>query len=304
MKSAALPLALGLALGLTLGPALGLSFAAAPEDPVPDDEVKRLDAWPETTDRSVVKLDVERLRKARTEEMGVQAGAALVAEGAGVVPYLLPAFGKEKDEAALARIEGVLEAVTDARHTRLLAREFDHRAPVVRIWTLDRVAQFPDPGLRETAEKRLGVVRAQARKLGAEEVYMAALCSTSTGSLAGIDLLIAQEPTSWTKGQVELRTILAPVRGPEATALVARGLEAADDAADGRKQRISALRLLGGCGDPDSVRLVRPFLDSTDRGLQLAAINALRGIVDGDPPLEQLPVFEMIERANKWKARV
>ena len=111
----------------------------------------------------------------------LQAIEALSVEGAAVVPYLLPTLGKEKDGAALARIDKVLLAVTDARHPRLLAEEFGHRSPMVRVWTLERVARFPDPGLRETAEARLEEVRAQAKKLGPKEVYMAALCATSTG---------------------------------------------------------------------------------------------------------------------------
>ena len=238
---------MNLALILTLGLALAPTY----EDPVPEDPVKRLEAWPAATDRSRVKKDVERLRKARTPEMGVQAGEALSTEGAAVVPYLLPTLGKEKNKDALKRIDRVLLAVTDARHTRLLAEEFAHRSPVVRLWTLERVAQFPDAGLREKAEARLEKVRAQAEKLGPKEVYMAALCTTSTGSLAGFDLLLAQEPTKWTKGQVELRTILAPVRGPEATALVASGLEGAD-----RKQQISSMRLLGGCGAQDTLETI------------------------------------------------
>ncbi len=36
----------------------------------------------------------------------------------------------------------------------------------------------------------------------------------------------------------------------------------------------------------------------------VGAINALRGIIDGDPPLDKLPVFEAIERADKWKSRL
>jgi hypothetical protein len=49
---------------------------------------------------------------------------------------------------------------------------------------------------------------------------------------------------------------------------------------------------------------VRFFLDDDDNQVRVAAINACRGIVDGAPPEEQLPVFEAIESAKKWKERV
>jgi hypothetical protein len=60
--------------------------------------------------------------------------------------------------------------------------------------------------------------------------------------------------------------------------------------------------MLAGCGiKPDALPLVRPNLDSTDNSIRVAAINAMRGIVDGEPPIANLPVFEAIELAKKWK---
>jgi hypothetical protein len=38
--------------------------------------------------------------------------------------------------------------------------------------------------------------------------------------------------------------------------------------------------------------------------VRVAAINALRGIVDGQEPLEELSVFGAIELAKTWKVRV
>jgi hypothetical protein len=76
-------------------------------------------------------------------------------------------------------------------------------------------------------------------------------------------------------------------------------------AATKRKTKVAGLRLIAACGEKESAKhLVLPFLDENDNSLRVAAINALRGIVDGDPPLNKLSVFEAIERANKWKARL
>jgi hypothetical protein len=52
------------------------------------------------------------------------------------------------------------------------------------------------------------------------------------------------------------------------------------------------------------VPLVLPFLDTNDNTLRIAAINALRGIVDGEPPIERLAVFDAIEMAKTWKERL
>jgi hypothetical protein len=136
--------------------------APAPPAPAPSDrgdreEIVRLQAWPELPKELAgqVKIDVQRLRKAATEEMGTQARDALLAVGTPAAPGLIEALSKEKDEKACARLLGVLDQVTDARCTRLLAAEFANRAQNVRTWALYRVAAFPDAGTAAAAEAAL-----------------------------------------------------------------------------------------------------------------------------------------------------
>jgi hypothetical protein len=282
----------------------GPAGAAPLQEPVeqPDDAVQRLAAWPEVPKERAqeVRSDVQRLRKAATEEMGTQAQAALTAAGAMVAPTLLDALGKERDEAARARIVAVLTAVTDARHTRLLAEAFDDRAQVVRTWALTRVAGFPDAGTRAPAEAALAAaakVREPERD-DREEHLAAALAATAAGSLAGLEHLAERAQKVWGERGAAMRVALEAVRGPEATEIAARGLDGE------RVEMIAALHLLAGCGAPEVTARIKPLLDDGDNSIRIAAINALRGIVDGDPPLEKLPVFEAIEVAKGWKARV
>ncbi len=263
------------------------------------DEPKRLERWPDLAQpEAKVKNDIERLRKARTPEMAADAEVELKAAGAGIVPELLGALGREKDEAARERMERVLLAVTSAEHTRLLAAWFGDKLVGARIFALRRCSAFPDPGLREPAEAALARVRALGDKADPAELYAAALCVTSTGSLAGFDALRASAEKSWPQRGAELRAVLATVRGPEASALAQKLL------AGERMDVVTGLNLLSGCGDRSSVAHVKPFLDSDDNQIRVAAINALRGIVDGEGPIERLSVFEAIELAKKWKGRV
>ena len=46
---------------------------------------------------------------------------------------------------------------------------------------------------------------------------------------------------------------------------------------------------------------VKPFLDSNDNSIRIAAINAVRGMADGEGPVADLPVFDAIELAKKLK---
>jgi hypothetical protein len=64
------------------------------------------------------------------------------------------------------------------------------------------------------------------------------------------------------------------------------------------------LNLLSACGTQGDTSAVKPFLDSDDHQIRVAAINALRGMVDGEGPIDKLPVFDAIDLAKQWKNRI
>lgn len=273
--------------------------------PAATGEVVRATEWPAipTDKAATVKTDVERLRKAGTPEMAEQADAALAAAGPMVAPALLAAMGKERNVEARLRIEAVLDRVTGAEHTRLLAPFFADKSREVRTWALSRCAAFPDKALQKNTEDALAKAKTAAEKESKDdsaqvEVYAAALCATSAGSHAGLDVISRAAVTDWGKKGVEIRAALGGVRDGESTKFALEVL-----AKDDRKQKVAALNLLAGCGTKDALAQVKTHLDSTDNSIRIAAINAMRGIVDGDLPIANLPVFEAIELAKKWKER-
>lgn len=260
--------------------------------------VQYLTAWPAPANKEAVLTDVEKLCKARTPEMASQAKDTLVAGGPVSVPFLLDRLGKEKDEAAVKRVREVLLEVTTADQTRLLAKEFDGKAAPVRVFCLLRAAAFPDPGIRAAAESAWKRIEKAGDKVEPDERYAASLCMASAGSTTGLDALLEAAIKSWDKRGVEIRAAIEGIRGPEASKHVLDKLEGAD-----QKMKVGVLHLLAGCGDKSALPAVRGFLDDDDNQVRVAAINACRGIVDGAPPEEQLPVFEAIELAKKWKER-
>lgn len=268
-------------------------------------DVVRASEWPAipADKAATVKTDIERLRKAGTPEMAEQAEAALVAAGAMVAPGLITAMGKERNVEARLRIEAVLDRVTGAEHTRLLAPHFADKSRDVRTWALTRCAAFPDREVAKGAQDALGKARAALAKDeklegGEAELYAAALCATAAGSHEGLDVLARTAVADWGKKGVEIRAALAGVRDADSTKFALELL-----AKDERKQKVAALNLLAGCGTQDALAAVKRELDSTDNSIRIAAINAMRGIVDGDLPIANLPVFEAIELAKKWKER-
>ena len=270
---------------------------APAETPQP---VQRLDAWPvfKGTELSGVKRDIQRLRKARTEEMGSEAQSALIEAGAGVVPLLLPSLDREKDPDARERILGVLDALSGAAHTRLLGARFSDKAKGVRIWCLQRCARFPDSGLLKPAEAAWAAVTKQGKRADPEERYAAAVCAASAGSWASFDCVKETALKSWGKHGTEIRIALESIRGPQGIKRT-RDLLTSED----RKRIVAGLNLLSGCGDESAISGVRTFLDNNDNSIRVAAINAMRGIVDGAPPVKNLPVFDAIEMAKEWKQR-
>lgn len=268
-------------------------------------KVERLAAWPELpADRATaVKTDIERLRKAGTPEMAEQAEAALVAAGAMVAPGLIAAMGKERMDDARLRIESVLDQVTGAAHTRVLAPSFADKSREVRTWALARCATFPDKAIVADAEAAFAKASAAHAKdpkaEGSEaEVFAAALCATSAGSHKALEVIGKAAIDQWGKRGVEMRLAIEAVRDEEATKFATALLAEAD-----RKKKVAGLNLLAGCGTKDALATVKPYLDNTDNSIRIAAINAMRGIVDNDLPIANLPVFEAIELAKKWKSR-
>ncbi|HED64971.1 MAG TPA: hypothetical protein ENJ09_05375 [Planctomycetes bacterium] len=294
-----------LALSLSFAPTPGPAPTFSPTDPlVAVQDPERLEAWPKLDAKHAAeaKTEVARLRKARTETMGADAAEKLVALGAGTAPLLLSALGHEKSPATRDAIRSVLDRLTGAPHTRLLAEAFADRSVVTRIWALRRAARFPDPGTRAQAEGALSSARKvrRGKSPDPELVLAASLACASAGSAKGFDALFEDARANWAADGALLRIAFAELRGKEMTARLAEHL---DDSA--RATRLAALRLLGAAGvRPEGVAAVEPFLDNEDAGLVTAAVNALRGIVDGKPPLERLSAFETIEQAKAWKKRL
>lgn len=290
---------LALPLVTSHGEIRGLQDGPPPEQEARDEKpIVRLKEWPKLTSKKRVQTDLQRLRKASTEEMAEQAHEALVEDGAMVAPLLLKALQKERDEDARERMVHVLDAVVGAPHTRLLSPWFENKTLEVRIWTLRRAALYADAGLSEAAAaawKRVG----KQEQPDPTEHFAAALCLASTGDLAGMPLLMKRTQTDWKKDRFELRAVMEAVRGPQATKFLLERLHTGE-----RGEKSAALRLLAGCGVPESAKNLRTYLASTDNGLRVDAINAARGIVLGEPPIDKLPVFEAIELANQWLERL
>jgi len=274
------------------------------QEPAPEAPEKKpghLKEWPKLKSLPQARGDLTRLRKARTEEMGLLAHASLLKQGAGIAPLLIAGLSKERNPKAQARMIAILDLVTDGSHTRLIAPSFQSKKRIVRIWSLRRTALFPDKALKAQADKALQAARKLKRGTEeeiTEEQFAAALASAAGGSLKGFDLLGELASKHWGEEGEAVRTALEGVRGKEASTLCASGLNGE------RRAVVQSLRMLAGCGDDSILMAVGKHLANTDNSILVEAINACRGIVDGSLPLPRLSAFQAIELAKEWRARL
>lgn len=293
---------------LLAGPAAG---APAPQDGAPAAAVERATEWPEGPSEKALTKTIGKLRKAASDEMVAQGFAEVREAGAGAAPGLLAALSKERDDDAADRIREALDLVTSAAHTRLLAAEFDHRADAVWRYSMLRAAELGDPGLREAAEGRWAELLEHeadpklAKRIPEGRKDHLAVFVLSTGSPLSLEpclALAAAKDKEYRRWERYLTGAASHARAGGAA--VGDALAAALTDAKGIPARLACLRLLTWAGTKDHAKAVAPSLDAPENNIKVAAINALRRMVDGDDPIDKLSAFEAIERANKWKQRL
>ncbi len=281
----------------------------ATEDPATGDEVKRATAWPEFAKKAELKKSISQVRKARTEEMAIKGAQRLEEIGPAAAPLLLKSLKSEKDAEARARLEAALDSVTGPKHTRLLAEILDESARPPRRYAARRIAELGDPGLRERSEAHLAALTAEAankrarQPVEAVDLDLAAVLCLSAGSPKGLERVIslaAPEPwKSWSPA-IEQASAHARSAGPEIGAELSQRLSRSTTPGD----RVVLLRLITYAASEDQIAPVVLLLDAEQNHVKVASINALRMIVDGEPPLKRMSSFDAIEHAKRWKARL
>lgn len=267
--------------------------------------------WPEPRDMADLKKSVAKIRAARSDDMESAGRSEIQLEGAAAAPLILRAIAKERKDDALLRLRSALALVTTKEHTRLLAESLDDRSQELRVCVMRRLSSLGDPGLRERVEtlykdiKEKAADPKKAKKLHEDEFDRAAILTMSVGSAEGLDhCLEIAGSKGWPAWRDTMRE--AAARAKDAGTVVAEGLQStlAPSATPSINLRVAALRLIAYAGTEAHARSVLPSLDDTANHVKVAAVNALRMMVDGDNPLDKLSTFDAIERATKWKARL
>ena len=259
----------------------------------------KLAAWPKPKSPSELKDQVARLRQERSKDLAAEAQLALTAMGSSAAPLLIHSLGKEKSKAAGERIRFALASILDQQHSRLIAESFDNKSLEIRVWALITVSRTPDLGLQKTIQGHWKTLTKRGDKAEEIERYAAGLCLLSVQDTQGLEPVLSATLSHWKQRAPEIRSVLDGLRSPTLDKALQEHLKAED-----RKMQSAALRLIAAGGTRATLSAVAPFLDSGNPTLRVDAINACRVLVAGEAPRERIPVFEAIELAKSWKARL
>ena len=262
--------------------------AAQPPQPAPVEKP----AWPklETGQRERLEQLFKNLAS-KNEELRDAAEAELQGIGAAAAPLMIAHLSDlaiNVNESLLR----VLPRVTAAEHAPLLAQLIGSRRLAIRQFVAQRLAELHPPEMGP-------VFRAALRDRDASVVFLAKVGLAGIGDLEFMDAVFERCSTDWNGWREVMARALRGAHGEKATHwLLERMTEGT------ARDRVTGLRLLRTVGVRSAAGRIAGYLDSESHNVKKEAINALRAIVDGEPPLDELSVFEAIEMAKKWKEKI
>jgi HEAT repeat protein len=190
----------------------------------------------------------------------------------------------------------VLDALVRQEHAALLARYAADPRIAVRRFVFDWLPRFRDREMAPILQKGL-------KDQDPEVQFRAALGLLAIDDTTSGDVVLVRCHTEWQDHAARVEGVLRQARGERGTKWALAKLSAARK--DGEKGlQVGALRLLRYLGTKDAAGAIKWGLDAEDHLIKKETINALRAIVDGAAPLEELSVFQAIEAAKEWKGRV
>jgi hypothetical protein len=216
----------------------------------------------------------------------------ILSYGPGVVPILLAAYHDRQKQPLLDQLRPLLDELVSKEYGPVLAVSTKSKNETLTRFTLRKLDSLEDPQYRSWF---LRMTEHKNKEISDRAWYALA----HIGDIDSLDFLIGKARKEWNKEKDKILPALVGLKGDEASKQLLELLE------KGRlADKLAALRLLHGIGTKSSARKVATYLNSKDHALQVAAVNALLGIVDGKKPHHHLSVFDSIDIVKKWKRRM
>lgn len=282
-----------------LGPALASQDTKTPvtkasDAQSPDAKPAAKPAWPKLdqvkSDRAV---QLVANFKVENPELHTKSLTELAELGAGAAPLLIARLtdtpGHDKANVLIAK---ALTQLTAAEHAPLLAPDATSKVLARRRWVVGRLVDLGAPGMVEVFKKA-------AADKDEEVAFRGAVGLVASGDASGLDKVLARAKADWKGCREFLEANLPRGRGGDVSSKLADRCSQGEFA-----DKVAALRLFRSAGDRPQARKIAEALDSSDHGIKKEAINALRVVVLGEKPLDDLSVFQAIEMAKEIKAKL
>lgn len=277
--------------------ALSLTVANGAQEPQPAPAATtkgdKLAEWPapKAGERERVLALVEQFKKPEAE-LHERARGQLGDLGESAVPLIMQHVSDRADATALNRhLFAVLDGKLGPRHAALMAREAKKPKPELRRYLTLRMCKLVDPELLP----HLTATRADKDELTA---FYAALGALTLKHQAALPDVLAYARRNWVAIAPLVAEVLPAARSPDCGKWVFEHIAKAP-AAD----QMTGLRLARYLMVKDQSVILRNYLSASDNAVKREAVNAAR-VLHGEPPLENLPVFQVIEMAELWKKKL
>ncbi len=249
-------------------------------------------AWPKLSTKEKGSLN-KALRMLRSDdEETIYVGQEKIADiGPGAVPTLYQRLANNSEPAKDQIREGMRQLI-EKRHAPLLVKYATRKQVDVRRITIEQLAKCFAP-------KQLPVLQTALKDKDTEVRFYAALGLAGLGEFKSMSIVFDRCKTDWRSINKDVDQVLRVVRSAKSADWVLHKMRNADEVT-----QMTGLRLLRSLAPKDYAGLIKPYLDSKDSAIKKEAINALRVVFDGKKPLEKLSVFQAIQMAKEWKAKV
>lgn len=273
---------------------LGLLAAQAPAQepaapPPPKKEFARLTG----VQLKAVQEDLVALRRAEKPEARAEVLARISALGEGIVPSVMEVAPQYLEAGRFADLQQLLAAALADADLHLAWKLLKKKAPqplrahLARRWA-DSAREDAIPFLTPLLKDEMPAV-----------AYEAARGLLRRNDRAGLPLVMDALRSRWIQESARLRADFSGLeRGPLAD-VPREPLNSPKSA-----ERLLGLHLFELFGVKEQAKLLLPMLSESDTALRLAAIDACRVVIGGEPPLEKPSMTQIIEHAELWKKKL
>lgn len=274
-----------------------------PTAPAPQskpDAKKDAAAWPKLEYSKSIELGklIDELKKATAPEVAEHASEGIQEYGKEAMNLLYESLSRQKavpeDEISeeAKRLIKVLNTIPKKEDGARLAVDCTHRHTLIRRFALRKAGELNCSEALDAARKAMKDQDDACR-------FEAALTCASLGTIDGFDILLKSARDEWPHTGQRIRAAIEKHRNADATQKALPGLKSKE-----WQDICASLRILGGWGVKECASAVGAHLGSTDNRIKEDAINALRGIVDNEQPIEKLSAFDLAEQARGWSKRI